>query len=70
MLLLHCILLPCVQFEHDLAMAQLVLGSDLEALGGPVAHSGGWLRASDDAHCGKMVALRVRAVCACCCQRS
>jgi hypothetical protein len=37
----------------------MVLGADAAALGGPVANSGGWLRASDETHCGKMAALQV-----------
>jgi hypothetical protein len=38
----------------------MVLGTDAATLGGAVANSGGWLKASDETHCGKMVALQVR----------
>jgi hypothetical protein len=60
------------QFEYERRLAEMVLGADAAALGGPVANSGGWLRASDETHCGKMVALQVsldfqiRVLCICC----
>lgn len=49
-----------LQFVYEVRVAELVLGSDAPLLGGPVANSGGWLQASDETHCGKMIALQVR----------
>jgi hypothetical protein len=53
------LLLLLLQFEYERSVAELVLGCDAAALGGPVANSGGWLKASDETHCGKMAALQV-----------
>jgi hypothetical protein len=49
-----------LQFGYERRVAEMVLGCDAAALGGAVANSGGWLKASDETHCGKMVALQVR----------
>jgi hypothetical protein len=43
--------LGCAQFENQRRLAEMVLGEDAASLGGPMANSGGWLRASDETHC-------------------
>eukprot|EP00775_Hariotina_reticulata_P007621 gene7621-7823_t len=50
---------PDLKFDFEVALAGLVLGEDAAALGGLVAHSDGWLGASDTAHCGKMAVLQL-----------
>jgi hypothetical protein len=51
------------QFEYELDVARLVLGSDADVLGGLMANSTGWLGASDETHCGKMATLKVCVLC-------